>query len=112
MFAARKIQNKHDKYEIPSLSFEGELNPEICQVRFEEGFINQELRKLNAKNSLDVPSPTVGEVQNMHDIFKLCQKSTYGKDFIYQEETKIEKTILMHSQNSNHVGTVNLFFNL
>ncbi len=106
LMAARNLKNNKEKFEVPKLSFEGELEKDICIKRYAEGAKNQEIRKINGKNVLDVPPPTVEEIKNMHEVFKLCEKSKNGKDFLYQEETKIYKTLMMYPQNQNLYGTV------
>ena len=110
LMAARNLKNNKEKFQVPKLSFEGELEKEVCIKRFAEGVKNQEIRKINAKNVLDVPPPTVEEIKNMHEVFKLCEKSKQGKDFLYQEETKIYKTLMMYPQNQNLYGTVSFEF--
>ena len=106
LMAARDPNNTKLKYKVPQLSFDGEIEKDKCEARFNEGKRNQDIRKINAGYALDVPPPTAEEVSEMHEIFKLCEKGKAGVNFIYQEDTKIYKTLMMHPQNQNLYGTV------
>ena len=106
LMAARHLKNPKEKYEIPKLAFDGEVEVDSCKIRFEEGEKNQEKRRAISQNAEDLPAPAEKDVQDMHEIFKLCEKKIKGKDFIYQEETKMMKTMMMYPQNQNLFGTV------
>lgn len=106
LMAARKTDQRKIKYVVPKLDFDGEEQLEKCQIRFELGARNQEIRKITAKYALDMPPPNKEEIADMHEIFKSCEKKKPGQDFFYQEDTLIHKTLMMHRQNQNFMGTV------
>lgn len=62
------------KYEVPRLKFDGENDVERCEIRFDLGQKNQEYRKMNAQNSLEVSPPNVEEINELHEIFKFSKK--------------------------------------
>eukprot|EP01017_Pseudomicrothorax_dubius_P039025 TRINITY_DN5934_c0_g1_i1.p1 TRINITY_DN5934_c0_g1~~TRINITY_DN5934_c0_g1_i1.p1 ORF type:complete len:388 (+),score=79.32 TRINITY_DN5934_c0_g1_i1:128-1291(+) len=98
----------HSKpFQVPRLSFEGETDPQRCALRFELGKRNQVRRKLKDSNSVFKVAPSGEESQILFDLFRRIKRGEFPKEtHTFIEDTRIEKTVLMHAQERNAHGKI------
>jgi len=106
VFVARSIEDHSKSVKVPRLIFDGEDDAEKCLLRFEFGKRNQIERKSFSANSVYKVPPGAEESVLLHNLFKLTfdKNTMHGYKFINQ--TKIEKTLIMHLQNRNVHGKI------
>lgn len=109
MYVIRDGKNYSQKRLIPQTNndlIENGLEKEKAKLRFEMGNENKEKRVKKRKNSLSKFAPNVEESQILHNIFLEKKSIEKSRNLKTIEETKTEKSLLMHSQNMNVNGHI------
>eukprot|EP01017_Pseudomicrothorax_dubius_P031479 TRINITY_DN4028_c0_g1_i6.p1 TRINITY_DN4028_c0_g1~~TRINITY_DN4028_c0_g1_i6.p1 ORF type:complete len:434 (+),score=51.65 TRINITY_DN4028_c0_g1_i6:124-1425(+) len=107
LMVARSLEDHSKPFKVPRLSFEGEDDPARCELRNELGKRAQVRRKLKDSSSVYKIPPTGEESIALFHLFrKIKSKSFDLSESVLMGATRIEKTVLMHSQDKNIHGKV------
>ena len=101
VYAARDATNNGKAKQIPKLVFDEEENSDVCALRAEYGNLNTKKRKESALKSSFKTAPNIQESEHLHDLFKESQKEDSKQRSTPISKTLVEKTLLMHLQDTN-----------
>jgi len=104
MVARDNVSNQATK--VPTLCFEFEKDPESWMLRCELGRRRQEKRKEDVKSSTFNQPPNSSEASELHCFLMNNDYSKLKDNYLSIAESKVEKTVLKHSQDRNIHGKI------